>query len=341
MSIRFESISGRSLDTLLERKTSPVRAIPTPFPGWNAVCGEEGGRKGLARGWLCTIGGVTGTGKSYLAANLASRAVHAGKRVGIINFEMSFMGVATRFLSILTGVPKWQLEMGPHFSAEAWLQAKKIAEDIQAETGGVMVTNESNVFDIRDIEESFRQLTDAGVGMIVVDYAQLVTVPGTDGIYQRSETVANRLRDLTHEYDVVTVPLSQFNREEARRNKRPSKFGLLGGGIWEHASNQIWLLNHTLRYRYGDDGSGRPLGEFTELICDKNRHGMEIDLKLQWDYETMRFSEVLDPEALTHDHPFVEEGSQAVVVDAPRAEPQRDPMVRDMFVDDNQEERYE
>lgn len=313
--IKFESVGGATLDRILERKQQTPDYIPTPFPGWNTVCGEEGAKKGLSKGWVITLGGVTGTGKSYLALNLAASAVAAGHRVGCVNFEMSQMAMVTRFLSILTGVPKYKLEMGDYFDVHAWKQAHREADRIQEETGGVFVTNESTVFSIEDVEESFRILTDAGIEMVIVDYAQLVTVPGTDGIYQRSEEVATRLRELTHEYGVVTVPISQFNREEAKRNKPPSIHGLLGGGIWEHASNQIWLLNHTLRYRYGRGQGGAPKGEYTELLGGKNRHGMEVALRMAWEYDTMSFTEIQDPTNLVGDHPFVDEGENVVTVD--------------------------
>ena len=101
--IKFEVTAGTTLDRLHERKIQPVNAIPTPFAAWNQICGEEGGNEGLAKSWVCVIGGVTGTGKSYLALNLAANAVLEGHLVGMINFEMTQMSVTTRYLSILTG----------------------------------------------------------------------------------------------------------------------------------------------------------------------------------------------------------------------------------------------
>ena len=55
------------------RQTSPVEAVPTHLHSLNQVCGDDGGRRGLARGWFVTIGGNPGHGKSLLALGLATR----------------------------------------------------------------------------------------------------------------------------------------------------------------------------------------------------------------------------------------------------------------------------
>lgn len=311
MSIRFEPIAGATLERMLERKCAEIDAVQTPFPGWNAVCGEEGGGEGLAKRWVVIIGGVTGTGKSYLLSNLVARAVMDGKLVGMLNFEMSQMAVATRYLSILSGIPKYKLEMGRYFNEKAWIKAKNIADEKWA-AGGALISNESSVFSIDHITEAYEKLVAEGVEMIGVDYAQLVTVEGASNIHQRSEAVANRLRELTHYYNVTTVAISQFNREEAKRGKPPTIHGLLGGGIWEHTANQIFLLDHTVRYKWGVNPGGGPKGEFTKLLGLKNRHGLApIELPMRWNYDNMRWDEyVPHPD---DDHPF-DDDQEAVTV---------------------------
>ena len=311
MNIRFENTVGDTLDRLHDRKLQPVRAIPTPFPSWNAICGEEGGGEGLAETWLVVIGGVTGTGKSYLALNLAAHAVTQGVLVGTLNFEMTQTAVVTRYLSILTGFPKWEMDMGAKFNSAVWLAAQKEADRIYQQTGGSFITNQTPIYNLRHVEQSYETLATAGAKLIIVDYAQLVMVPGVNDIFGRSESVAIRLRELTHEYKVATVCISQFNREEARRGKPPSIHGLMGGGIWEHAASQIWLHNHTLRERYGRTPDGRYQGEYTEIINGKNRHGIApFELPVKWSYRNMRFDEYV-PGTDPHD-PFFDDDLHTV-----------------------------
>jgi replicative DNA helicase len=331
--VRFDTTVGTTLDKLHDLKLTPVQAIPTPFPSWNALCGEEGGGKGLAKRWLIIIGGVTGTGKSYLGLNLAARAVLEGQLVGMLNFEMTQMAVTTRFLSIISGLPKWRMEWGDNFSSPTWKEAQAKVNQVYEEVGGAFVTNESTVFSINHVENSYKTLADAGATMVVLDYAQLVTVPGASGIYQRSEEVATRLRELTHEYNMTTVAISQFNREEARMNKPPSIHGLMGGGIWEQASNQIWLLNHTLRKRYGKKPNGLMSGEYTEILCGKNRHGIApFEMPVKWNYSSMRFEEYTP--GTDDNDPFFDSQIDGVELRTPEVkeeEPPEDYVPEDLF----------
>jgi len=290
----FEPLLGDNLRKLGERKTRPIDAVPTPFPTWNRECREEGGQVGIAGGWNIVVGGVTGTGKSYLALNLAANAVLEGHKVGNINFEMSKMQVATRYASILTGVPKWKLEMGQYFSQARWNEVVSRIDEVYEDTGGLLISNESSVFSLDDIRHSYEALVGEGCDMIIVDYAQLVNVEGAGGIFQRSEAVANELRNLTHKWNVKNVVVSQFNREEARSSQPPTKFGLMGGGVWEHAANQIILINHTLRKKHTEDD--RWVGEYTELLVDKNRHGAEpLTIEVYWSFENFRWREEAHP----------------------------------------------
>lgn len=327
--ITFEPVAGDTLKRLHQYKTAPIDALPTPFPGWNAICGEEGGEVGIAKTWMVVIGGVTGTGKSFVAANIAAHSVRLGRRVGLVNFEMTQSAVATRYLAILAGIPKSQLDMGRRFRSEQWHKAAAVADQIRRDTGGVLVTNESSVFSLTDIEASYEQLAEAGVEQIIVDYAQLVTVEGVAGIFQRSEQVATRLRELTHEYKVQTIALSQFNREEAKAGKPPSIHGLMGGGIWEHAANQIALIDHTTRMKFGRNEQGAPQGEYTQLLFRKNRHGLApVDMPVKWHYETMRWDEYVP--GTDRGDPFSDAGDDTFMPPALPVDPKLEQDFRDL-----------
>lgn len=313
--MRFDLVAGQKLLDMLERKKRPIDVIPTPFGAWNQICGEEGGLEGLARKWNVVIGGVTGTGKSYLASMIMANAVLEGHLVGNLNMEMSEMAVATRYLAQLADLPQWRLDMGKGFSQEMWLKAKAVADRMYQETGAGMLTTDASVFTLDDVKRSYELLAKQGARLIAVDYAQLVTTNGTDGIAGRSEAVAYALRELTKMHDVTTITISQFNREEARKAGPPTMHGLMGGGFWEHAANQIWLIDHTLRQGFGRNDWGLFSGEYTQLLCDKNRHGpakQALPVK-RW-FDSQRFEQYIpgtDPE-----DPFVLEAE----VDLPEIE---------------------
>lgn len=300
----FEEINGEVLTRLGREKERDIDAVPTPFPSWNNVCGEEGGRVGLAKKWMVVLAGVDGGGKSYLGYNLTANAVLEGKLVGGINFEMSQMQAATRYVSILTGHPRYMLEQGKHYDPSLWRQACKEVDEIADRTGGAFIINQAAVFDLEDINKAYAELAEAGVEMVVLDYAQLVHVKGKDGIFQRSEEVANTLRALSHKHNVLSVVLSQFNRETKNSDSPPTRHGLQGGSAWENNANQIILIDHTMQVKTRDG-----TGKYTRLIGDKNRHGPSPwMLPMKWTFDTMRATEYV-PGTEPGD-PFPQEGEE-------------------------------
>ena len=290
--IRFEALVGKNLEKIGEHITVNVPSVSTPFPMWNEVCGEEGGREGVAHSWLVVVGGADGSGKSYLAVNLAAHAVAMGEKVGFINFEMTKVGLTQRYLAILSGYPKYQIEHGKYFSMEAWLKSQRVADEIHEETGGCLFTNDSGVFNLDDITEAYQRMADEGCTMILIDYAQLVAVNGQDGIFQRSEAVANQLRVLTHEHKVVSIVLSQFNREGKKLGDTPpTRHYLQGGSAWENNANQIVLIDHTFRVRAKAEEA-----IYTRLLIDKNRHGeAPVEIPVRWNLVNMRWEECEPP----------------------------------------------
>ena len=84
------------------------------------------------------------------------------------------------------------------------------------------------------------------------------------------------------ELGVVTVSLSQFNRETSKnRAERPVCQGLMGGSAIENDSEMVLLFDHSRFTRTGNLAD-------TWLIVDKNRNGTLRDLPVQWDYRTLR-----------------------------------------------------
>lgn len=284
--IRFEPLVGSALERIGTKITEDVPAIATPFPSWNSLCGEEGGRVGIAATWTVVVGGADGSGKSYLAVNLAAHAVSLGKKVGFINFEMTETGLTQRYLAILSGIPKYRLEHGEWFSRKAWAHAQLVADDIYRQTGGCIITNSSAVHTIDDIVASYRKLSDEGCEMVCLDYAQLVRT-GSAGLFQRSEEVSNTVRSLGHEYNTVNVILSQLNREGKKVIDDPPTRHHLMGGTWENDANQIILIDHTYMIRKREESK-----KYTRLVVDKNRHGeMPVKIPVVWDLKNMRWDE--------------------------------------------------
>jgi replicative DNA helicase len=227
------------------QKLDEVDAVPTPFPTWNAMCRDEGGGVGLARGWHVVVSGGTGQGKSLLALNLAAEAVRAGERVVMISLEMSKVQLDTRFMAIFAGKDIRSLEQGKTFDESVHEDASRQLVSNNRSTGGQLIRNTEVVSDLTEIEMAIRYHAEQGCRYFITDYIQLAWTGAAAAIFDQIKEVSHTIRGLARELSVVDVAVSQFNRDEMKSGSRPTIYGLMGGGPLEQDADQIALLDHT------------------------------------------------------------------------------------------------
>ena len=265
----------------------PVDVAPTCFGSWNRASRDEGGGKGLARGWLTLAAATTGQGKSILALNLARTWIGAGEQVGYLSLEMSERQLRTRILAMLSGEPVASLEPGSRFDETAFRRALSAARDIHRHAGGRLYTSDEPLYDLTGILAAMEALHYGhGCRAFIVDYLQLAGNPNDpDSI----TTIAHQVRRKTRELDVATVGLSQFNRLTSANGGRPTVHGLMGGSALENDSDQILIIDHTSKHpspapHRGWDGIA---------VLSKNRHGPTgVEIPIRFDSRTLRMTEV-------------------------------------------------
>lgn len=285
-------LDGDFLEAFRARQMAPIEAVPTPLPGWNRCCRDDGGGIGLARRWFIAIGGNTKSGKSLLALNLAESALAVGQTVGFVSLEMSVEQLTARFLSISSGVPIRKLEKGPDFDPAALDQAWSFAReryDMGAERDlkQTVLVNQEVLSKPEAVWDCMKEMHRQGCTFFVLDYLQLVSAGSEDDLYKQVFSIANACRLFKDEYNVTILGLSQYNRQtSADYTKSPVPQSLHGGSI-ENGVDQVLLLDHS---RYARDEM-RPHLARTFLNLAANRHGEAGDLAILWDYTTLRVRE--------------------------------------------------
>lgn len=258
------------------RQASPVDAVPTHLPALNALCRDDGGGQGFARGWLVTVGANPGFGKSAIALNLASAALHAQEAVGYNSLEMSAIQLAARFYAIHTGTPIAHLERGG-FRTAAWTEAQERMRVLPS-----FLVPDYVATDWPSVVSFFQECRQHGCRYFVLDYLQLAQTGDEDRITRAITEIVTDLRAWAVNERITVVCLSQFNRTtSANYTDRPRSQGLWGGMILEASSDLVLLLDHS---RYERDGH---LAK-THLIVDKNRHGPVGEIPIEWDYRTLQ-----------------------------------------------------
>ena len=282
-------------ESFLARATAPVDAVPTPLSTINTSCRDDGGGVGLARGWFIVIGGNPGFGKSLIALNFAAEALRHGEPVGYASLEMSKYQLASRFFSIYSGEPAWQMERGS-FSKVAWQKAFDACRAAPSEDKPYLAVPDmlyslDDVLEFMEREREYRY-----VRYFVVDYLQLVGVGDEDEINRRVTEVTTHLRQFAVRYGVVVVCLSQFNRTTSGNYfESPRPQGLHGGMILEASADMVLLLDHSRMTRELPKAR-------TWFLIAKNRHGPLGEIAVEWDYTNLRIRECV-PEEEPEDWP--------------------------------------
>lgn len=272
-----ERIDVRVLERIRAEKMRPLSVVTTPWPMWNRVCRGAGGGEGLAHGWHVIVGASSGAGKSLLATNLAAHAVRAGEHVCLISLEMSQAEVVTRLLSIYASTKARTLEHGRHFDRAAW----DMATERLMEASGSIRVNRQPMHGLRDIRRAVAHYVSEGCRTVIVDYLQLAWVSTAETMVQQITEVSHTVRSLAQEHEILSVGLSQVNRQMSFGGGDMRKEGLLGGSSLENDADQVVLLSRP---------EPCPNGYTSTATLDKNRHGpqAEWDMVLQTDTLQMR-----------------------------------------------------
>ena len=176
---------------------------------------------GLQPGDLIVIAGRPSMGKTALAVNIAENAAIERKvAAAIFSMEMSAEQVTLRMISSLGRVSQSQLRTG-NLSAEDW---PRITSATEVLSQAQIYIDETPALTPTEIRARARRLKrEKGLGLIVVDYLQLMSVAGTkENRATEISEISRSLKALAKELHVPVIALSQLNRAvEQRVEKKP------------------------------------------------------------------------------------------------------------------------
>lgn len=270
------------------RQEEPVDAVPTPLETWNRHCRDEGGGKGLARGWHVAVAGATGAGKSVAGLNLGASALACGEHVGFVSLEMSREQLATRLYAIVTETDVRTIERGDEFDPTRAREVERRIEELRERTGGAFFTNDAPLLEIDRIVSFIRYLHEVhGCRFFVLDYLQLAAARDAETLFRQVSNVSAAVREVAQRLKVVTVGLSQLNRSTSSDYEtKPRVQGLMASSSLENDADQVLLLDHSRYNRLQHERRA-----LTWAILGKNRHGGQGEIPIELDYRTLRIRE--------------------------------------------------
>ncbi|MEE8345517.1 MAG: replicative DNA helicase [Woeseiaceae bacterium] len=247
---------------LLHQSGGDITGIPTGFTEFDKLTA------GLQPGELIVIAGRPSMGKSTLAVNIAENAAIGAKvPTAIFSMEMPSQQLAFRMISSLGRVDQTHLRTGK-FPDEDW---SRINTAVQLMSDAPIFIDDSASLSPTEIRARARRLKrEHGLGLIVVDYLQLMQVHGSkENRATEISEISRSLKALAKELELPIIALSQLNRSvEQRTDKRPIMSDLRESGAIEQDADLIVFI-----YREEVYNQDTPRKGIADISIAKQRNG--------------------------------------------------------------------
>ena len=241
---------------------------------------------GLQPGDLIIIAGRPSMGKTTLALNIAENAaIAANTPVAVFSMEMSREQLSMRMVSSLGRVDQSHLRTG-NFGDEDW--ARINGAIAQMKTAPIFIDDSAGLTptEVRARARRLQRENKGKLGLIVVDYLQLMQVAGTkENRATEISEISRSLKALAKELHAPVIALSQLNRSvEQRVDKKPVMSDLRESGAIEQDADLIIMI-----YREEVYEPDTPRKGIADIIVTKQRNGPTGEVHLTFLGKYTRF----------------------------------------------------
>ncbi|CAH8720760.1 replicative DNA helicase [Paenibacillus thiaminolyticus] len=237
--------------------------IPSGFPDLDKMT------SGFQRSDLIIVAARPSVGKTAFALNIAQNVgVRAKETVAIFSLEMSASQLVQRMICAESNVDAGRLRTG-QLEDDDW---EKLTMSIAALSEAEVYIDDTPGVTVADIRAKCRRLKkERGLGMILIDYLQLIHGRGKPGENRQQEVseISRTLKQIARELEVPVIALSQLSRGvEQRQDKRPMMSDLRESGSIEQDADIVAFL-------YRDDYYDKETEKknIIEIIIAKQRNG--------------------------------------------------------------------
>jgi replicative DNA helicase len=296
------------------QSASHITGVPTGFYDVDNLLG------GLQKSDLIILAARPGMGKTSFATNLAFHAARewmrsdgkSGARVAFFSLEMSAEQLATRIIAEQAEVSGSKIRRGKfeERDMQALIRVSTELEQLPLfidDTGGLSIAQ---------VAARCRRLKrSGGLGLIVVDYLQLLTGASNkknENRVQEITEITKGLKTLAKELAVPLIALSQLSRSvDARDDKRPVLADLRESGSIEQDADIVMFIFREAYYLETKEPSMDDAVEYqkwrekmdrihglSDILVEKHRHGPTAKITLRFEKQFTRFFDLAREDAL-------------------------------------------
>jgi replicative DNA helicase len=256
--------------------------VPSGFKDLDRLTG------GFQKSDLIILAARPSMGKTALALNIArNAAVKFGVPAAIFSIEMSKEQLVLRLLCAESRVSSDRFRDG-FLSRDDWDRLHQAGSRLHEAPIFIDDASENSALTIR--AKTRRLKAEKGIGMIVIDYLQLMKV---ERAKERRDLdlseISRGLKSLARELEIPVIALSQLNRQiEKRDDKRPQLSDLRESGALEQDADLVAFIHREEMFKKTEERQARHTNR-AEIILAKQRNGPTGSVKLTFLKEYSRF----------------------------------------------------
>ncbi len=264
----------------LSKRDGGIRGVPSGFPALDTLL------SGFHPSDLVILAARPSMGKTSFALDIArNAAVRHNVPVGIFSLEMSSEQLIDRMLSAEAFVNSWNLRTGQVKGEEDFSRIRDALELLSKAPVYIDDKPGNNILAMRAVARRLKR--ERGIGLIVVDYLQLMSPTSTkasDNVVQQVTEISRSLKGLARELEVPVIALSQLSRAVEQRGGKPRLSDLRDSGSIEQDADVVMFIH---REDKRDPTNAQP--NVAEILIEKHRNGPTGKVELYFDDKRSSF----------------------------------------------------
>lgn len=262
----------------LHNSADGLRGIPTGFQSLDNML------SGFQKSDLIILAARPSMGKTSLALDIARQtAVEFNTSVGIFSLEMSSQQLVDRMLAAQSNVDAWKLRTG-RLNKQEDFEAIRYSLNSLAKAP-IFIDDQpgNNILKMRSVARRLKN--EKGLGLIIVDYLQLMTTTKNyDSMVNQVTEISRSLKNLARELDVPVLALSQLSRAVEQRGGKPKLSDLRDSGSIEQDADVVMFI-----HREDKNKEEAEKTNIAEILIEKHRNGATGKIELYFNEKKATF----------------------------------------------------
>lgn len=266
----------------LHNTKDEIRGVKTGFAALDNLLA------GFQKSDLVILAARPSMGKTSLALDLARNAATKYKTaVGIFSLEMSSQQLVDRMVAAEAKVDAWKLRTGRLSTDEEFALVQEALGRLGEAPIFIDDQPGNNILKMRSAARRLKN--EHGLGMIIVDYLQLMAPTATrasDSMVQQVTEISRSLKHLARELEVPVIALSQLSRAVEQRGGKPRLSDLRDSGSIEQDADVVMFIHREDKMNREKEAE-RP--NIAEILVEKHRNGPTGMIELYFDDKRTTF----------------------------------------------------